>query len=152
MARMLLTTGPGWAVLALTAAGLLYLVYRGRRFGTRRTPPPARRRSKLEYVHAVGATYRAAGAHRLALDLIFQWFRRRAADRAGVLPSAPAREIAEGLGHRANRPAARYERILDACEKAAAGDERLSAHRMTVLLNRLADMEADMESEVPHER
>jgi len=148
MSRMLLVTGPGWAVLALTAAGVLYLVYRGRRFGTRRTPAPARRRSKLEYVHAVGATYRAAGAHRLTLSLIFQWFRRRVAERAAVPPSASVEEIARGLARRTGRPAARYERILGECEKTAAGSERISAHRMTVLLSRLSDME----SEVLHER
>ena len=59
LAGMLFTTSPGWAVLALTAAGILCLFYKGRQFGPRRGFGQQRRRSKLEYVRAVGATYRA---------------------------------------------------------------------------------------------
>ena len=144
MAGMLVTTGAGWAVLVLTAAGLLYLVYRGRRFGTRRPAPPAKRRSKLEYVHAVGATYRAAGAHRLALALIFRWFRRRAALWAGVPASAPLADLAERLARRTGRPADRYVRILSACETAIATPDQTSGHRLTSLLNQLGEIESEI--------
>lgn len=70
---MLLWTSPGWAILSLTCAGVLFLLYRGRRFGVRRDIRRVRRRSKLEFVYSVGATYRAAGANRLTLGLIFNW-------------------------------------------------------------------------------
>ena len=53
LAVMLFTTSPGWAVLALTTAGILFLFYRGRQFGPRRDFGQQRRRSKLEYVRAV---------------------------------------------------------------------------------------------------
>ena len=144
MAGMLFTTGAGWAVLVLTAAGLLYLVYRGRRFGTRRPGAPAKRRSKLEYVHAVGATYRAAGAHRLTLGLIFRWFRRRAALWAGIPASAPVADLADRLARRTGRPADRYVRILTACENAIAEPDRTSGHRLTSLLGQLSEIESEI--------
>jgi hypothetical protein len=144
MAGMLFTTGAGWAVLVLTAAGLLYLVYRGRRFGTRRPGAPAKRRSKLEYVHAVGATYRAAGAHRLALALIYRWFRRRAALWAGIPASAPVADLADRLARRTGRPADRYVRILTACESAIAEPNQTSGHRLTSLLGQLGEIESEI--------
>jgi hypothetical protein len=111
-------TPPGWALLCLTAAGLLYLVMRGRRFGTRRAPQKARRRSKLEYVHAVGATYRAAGAHRLTFGLVFTWFWRRIVRLAGLPPASSVKEVAASLGKSSPEAAARYEALLTECRGA----------------------------------
>jgi hypothetical protein len=143
MAGMILTTPAGWAVLALTAAGLLLLVLKGRRFGTRCPPPPARRRSKLEYVYSVGATYRAAGAHSLTLRLVFERFRRDAARAAGLPASAPVPAVAAALARRTGAPAKRYEDLLTECEAAAAAP-RLSQHAMSRLAGRLARMEVEI--------
>ena len=74
----LMRASAGWGVLCLMAAGALYLVLKGRRFGTRSAPTRTRRRSKLEYVQSVGATYQAAGAHSLAFRHVYPWFRHKA--------------------------------------------------------------------------
>ena len=140
---MLFHTSPGWAVLCLTLAGVLFLIYRGRRLGTRRAPGRPRRRSKLEYVHAVGATYRAAGAHGLAFGLIFRWFRRRCAERAGLPASASSNEIAMALARRTGKPQGRYELLFRECEDASV-TPRLSGRRGSTLFKRLAAVESEI--------
>jgi hypothetical protein len=142
LGALLFTTPAGWAVLSLTAAGLLYLVYRGRRFGTRLAPSRKRRRSKLEFVESIGATYRAAGANALTYRLLFGWFRRRAARRAGMPASASTAEIARGLALHAGRPAEQYEQVLADCQSATRSP-RLSAKQLTGFLNRLARIESE---------
>jgi hypothetical protein len=57
----------------------LFLLYQGRQFGP--IVSAQRRRSKMEDVQAVGATYRAAGAHRLTLRLLYNWVRQRLTSR-----------------------------------------------------------------------
>jgi hypothetical protein len=140
LAGMLFSTPPGWAALSLTLAGVLYLVYRGRRFGTRRAPEPPRRRSKLEYVESVGATYREAGTHRLTFGLVFGWCRRRLARKAGLPASASAHDLAVALARQSGGPAERYETLLNTFEGAVAAP-RLSARRLVWLANSLARME-----------
>jgi hypothetical protein len=140
LAGMLFTTPPGWTVLSLTLAGILYLLYRGRRFGTRRAPEKPHRRSKLEYVHSIGATYRHAGTHRLTFNLVFDWCRRRLARKAGVPASASSHNLAVALARLTGGPADRHETFLNTCEAAAAAP-RLSAHRMAWLAGALARME-----------
>ena len=133
----------GWAVLTAAAAGLCYLIYKGRRFGTRRAPQRTRRRSKLEYVHSVGATYRAAGAHGLAFRILFGWFRSRCADLAGLPETAGSSEIAARLARRTGKPQARYESAFEAYEQALAM-QKLSDRRLTALLQHMADMEREI--------
>jgi len=142
LGAMLVTTPAGWAVLSLTAAAVLYLVYRGRRFGTRRPPPPARRRSKLEYVQSVGATYQAVGARGLALGLLYPWFRRRAARRAGVEALASAEEIGRRLAPESPEKARRYADALAACE-AALRAGRLTDRRFSALVAQLTRIETE---------
>lgn len=143
MASMLFTTSPGWAVLSLSVAGVLFLFYKGRRFGTRRGPGRTRRRSKLEYVHSVGATYRSAGANKLAARLIYQWFRRRAAWLTGLPETASIDEIAPRLARRTGKPQDYYERTLRGCEQALAAS-RLSARQATELIEQLAGIESEV--------
>jgi hypothetical protein len=147
MAGLLLRTSPGWAVLCLTAAGLLFLLYKGRRFGTRRLPERQRRRSKLEYVEAVGATYKAAGAHRLTLKLILQWLRHRLAAPLGLSPASPVDQIASRLSEHTGKPRQRYQKILNECERAADANG-LSARRAANLIEKLGTLE----TEILHER
>jgi hypothetical protein len=143
MMEMVLRTPPGWAILSVTASGLLYLAYRGRRFGTRRAPGRVRRRSKLEYVQSVGVTYREAGANRLVFRIIFQWFRHRGAQSTGLAASAPSTEIATRLARRARASTQRYAGIFQDCEAALSGPT-LSSRRMSTLLGQLAQIESEV--------
>jgi len=143
MASMLFTTSPGWSVLSLSVAGVLFLIYKGRRFGTRREPGRTRRRSKLEYVYSVGATYRSAGANRLAARLIYQWFRRRVALLAGLPETASIDEIAPRLARRTGKPPSRYEKTLRECENALVA-AKLSAQQASELIRQLAAIESEV--------
>jgi hypothetical protein len=133
----------GWAVLTAAGAGACYLIYKGRRFGTRRAPQRTRRRSKLEYVHSVGATYRAAGAHGLAFRILFGWFRSRCAELTGLPETAGSSLIAAHLARRTGKPQAGYENAFEAYEKALAM-QKLSDRRLTALLQHMANMEREI--------
>ncbi len=139
---LLLHTSPGWGVLSLTFAGLLFLVYKGRRFGTRRAPALQRRRSKLEYVYSVASAFRSAAANQLTLRLIYDWFIRRSARYLGLPHSAPPQEIASGLARRAGKPPERYRAVVRACQDALSR-RRLSGHRMGKLLSALGRIESE---------
>jgi hypothetical protein len=99
---------------------VLLLLYKGRQFGPRRGLPGQRRRSKLEYVYAVGATFRAAGAHRLTLDLLAAGFRQRITRSIGLIPSASNDAIAGELARRGKLDSAESRRILDDCDRLMA--------------------------------
>jgi hypothetical protein len=143
MGKMLLRTSPGWAVLCLAAAGILGLAYKGRRFGVRRNPGRPRRRTKLEFVRAVAGTYRAAGAHRLSFELNFGWFKRQAARRLGLAPSASAGEIASALARRGDVRSARHVRVLQECERSLA-QSRWTGRAATRLFRKLALIETEI--------
>jgi len=117
LAGLLFTTSPGWTVLTLTAGGLLFLLYKGRQFGPRHALGKQRRRSKMEHVYAVGATYRSAGAHHLALRLIYAWFRQRVMEQTGLAAGAPNRVVAEALTRRPGADAKKYQYVLDECDR-----------------------------------
>jgi hypothetical protein len=140
LAWILVTTSPGWAVLSLTVAGLLFLLYKGRRFGTRQAPGRARRRSKMEFVQAVGASMRAAGAHRLAWTLVYGGWKRDACRDLGLPACAPAPEIAAGLARRTGKPVVDCQALLDGCEQAGRSD-RLPARRLAELVDNLARLD-----------
>ena len=136
----------GWAVLTAGLAGAFFLVLKGRRFGTRRDGPRSHRRSKLEYVISVGASYRARGAHRLALRLIYTHVKLRCAAVAGLPANASAKAVAAQLARRMGRPAEHYEAILQACDldlKAPRLSSRLLARRLKVL----GELEAEISNE-----
>lgn len=142
LSQLMFTTSPGWAVASLTVAGLLFLLYKGRRFGTRREPGRPRRRSKLEFVQAVGASFRAAGAHRLVWQLLYADWKRQAARELGLPVAAPPGDVFFALARRANKPAGRYDGVMQACERAAR-QTRLSAREVTGLVGRLAELEQE---------
>jgi len=142
LAGLLFTTSAGWAILALTAAGILFLLYRGRQFGPRRDFGQQRRRSKLEYVRAVGATYRAAGAHRLTLRLIYTWFRRQTTLRTGLAANAANRVVAAELARRGPSSAGQYQRILDECDRVLA-QPQISPRQLTAAVAQLARIEKE---------
>jgi len=142
MLGILTRTGPGWAVLSLTAAGLLAVISKGRQFGSRITPERRRRRSKLEFVHAVAATCRTAGAHRLAFGMIFRWFRRRVAARLGLPPSAADEMIAVRLARYTGRSGDHYTDVFARCREALAAPA-ISARTASALLTELAEIESE---------
>jgi hypothetical protein len=143
LAVLLLTTSPGWAVLALTVAGLLSLIYQGRQFGPRRGFGQQRRRSKLEYVRAVGATYRAAGAHRLTLRLIYARFRQQLLNRTGLAGSAANGLVAQELARHGPSQAADYQHILDGCDRLLA-QPSISQRQLTATVAQLARLEKEI--------
>lgn len=143
LVRLLFTTAPGWSVLCLTVAGICYLFLRGRRFGTRRRPSRVRRRSALEYVTSVGATYRASAAHRLTFSLIWRWFRQRGGTATGLPGNVDPRTLAQALARRANVPPEPYCAVLEECDRAARGP-RLSWGQLHALLGRLAAIESEV--------
>ena len=143
LSAQLMRTPAGWALLCMGAAGVLFLVYRGRRFGTRRAPPRSRRRSKLEFVRSVGATYAAAGAHRLTFRLIFAWFRRRCAGTVGLPASVSTPDLCAALARRTGSATERYTTVLGGCEAALASGD-WSARRATGLLRELARVESEI--------
>jgi hypothetical protein len=139
----MIQTSLGWCVLCLMLAGVLYLVYKGRRFGTRYPATRTRRRTKLEYVHSVGATYRVARAHGLALELVYAWFRRTMAAAVGLPASAPPDVLAGALARRTLHGPHQYEEILRRCEQTLA-EPRVGARRAQVLLDQLARIEMEV--------
>ncbi len=143
LAGMLFGTSAGWGILVVTFCGLLLLLAKGRRFGTRRAPGRARRRSKLEFVRSVGATYRAAGANRITLRLIYTWLIGRCARAVGLPESAPSGVIADALARRTGRGRHRYERAFKSCQDALAGG-RLSGRRLSGALAALAEIESEV--------
>jgi hypothetical protein len=143
MRKLLFRTSPGWAVLCLAAAGILWLVNQGRRFGVRRNPGRPRRRTKLEFVRAVAATYRAAGAHRLSFELNFGWFKRQAARRLGLAPSASAGEVSSALTRRGDARSLRLAGFLQECERSLA-QSRWTGRTAIRLFRKLALVETEI--------
>ena len=143
MRRMLLTTNAGWAVLALVIAGLLWLVLKGRRFGTRRGDHSPRRRSKLEYAYSVGATYRSTGASALTFCLLFRWFRARLARRAGVPAHASSKAIAThlALGDKAQQQ--RLKEFIDDGDRITI-TERMSRGKFNTMVKKTAELESEI--------
>jgi hypothetical protein len=133
----------GWGVLVTMLAGAMWLLLNGRRFGTREAPQRARRRSKLEFVRSVGATYRAAKANPLTLRLIATWFKSRCAASVALPATAGTHDLALALAGRTGGEAERYERLLRSFEAASFG-QHLSAGAMHQLLEQMAEMEREM--------
>jgi len=148
MLGLVFASPAGWAILTVTAAGLAFLVYKGRRFGTRLAPVRTRRRSKLEYVHALGATYRAAGAHRLVLGILFDSVKREVARAHGLPAGAPTGDLAAAAARRTGSAPKAYADVMIGCEQAMARP-RLSGHACTILLDRLATMESEIRDAGP---
>jgi hypothetical protein len=141
LAGLLFTTSAGWTVLTLTAAGLLLLLYKGRQFGPRHGFGKQRRRSKMEHVYAVGATYRAAGAHHLALRLIYGWFRQRVTAQTGLAAGTPNRLVAEALARR-DVDVAKYQHVLDECDGLAA-QAKVTQRQLVAAVEQLAWIEKE---------
>jgi len=143
---MLFTTPAGWSVLSLTAAGVLFMIYEGRRFGPRHGLERERRRSKVEYIYAVGSTYRSAGANRLALELIFGRLKRDVIDLTGLGRKASNGAVAARLSHRIGLSTQRCKEVCDRCDEFLARPS-LSERQLRLALNQLAKIEMEVFNE-----
>jgi hypothetical protein len=94
-------------------------------------------------VTSVAAVYRAAGAHRLALDLVWRWFRRRAAALVGLPAGVGLPLLAERLAGRSGGSVKEYAEIMTACEQAVE-QPRLSASGAAALLAQLGQIETEL--------
>lgn len=146
LSRMLFSTTAGWAVLSLTVAGVLYIIYKGRRFGFRRSLGGKYRRSKLEYIYGVGSTYRSAGANRLTLELIYDWLKRKATNLAGLTPNASNGTIANELSRRSGFDPQKYKEVFDRCDKLIA-QTSLSERHLLLIIKQLAQIEMEVFNE-----
>ncbi len=143
LAGMLFTTAPGWAVLALTAAGVLWMIHQGRRFGTRRSPGRARRRSKLEYVESLGETLRAARAHGVALGILWSHFRRRLVRQMALPRSVTSQHLARAVAARIGGDPDSYHALFDECERRAE-TRHAGARHAALLMDRIARIETEL--------
>ncbi len=143
---LLFTTAAGGSVLSLTVAGVLYLIHKGRRFGFRRDLERKQRRSKLEYIYGVGATYRCAGANRLTLELIYVWLKRRMTSLVGLAHNASNGALAAGLSGRTGTDHRRYKDVLDRCDKLLAR-ARFSERDLLLAMKQLAQIETEVFNE-----
>jgi hypothetical protein len=146
LGKLLFTTPAGWAVLSLTVAGVLYLMYKGRRFGSRRDIERKQRRSKLDYIYGVGATYRAAGAHRLVLELVYDWLKRKLTGLTGLAHNATNETIATELSRRTNTDGRQYKEVLDRCDRLLAR-KKLSERNLLLATKQLARIEMEVFNE-----
>lgn len=140
---LLVTTPAGWAILCLGAAGVLWLIYKGKQFGPRHNPLTETRRSKLDYIEAVGATLCAAKAHDLTLKLIYQAFRQRLAAHTALPPSSSNQVIIAELSRRTAIDAAKSEAALDDCDELLAGPS-VSAAQLQGALRQLSTIETEI--------
>ncbi len=143
LSHMLFTTTTGWAILSMTVAGILYLVYKGRQFGPRRGLEREHSRSKLEYIHAVGSTYRAAGANRITLELILNWFKRKTTNLTGLARNAPNGVIAVELARRSGTDTNKYKSVLDKCDNLLA-QKKISERQLALIIGQLRQIEKEI--------
>lgn len=140
---MLFHSSAGWAVLCVTIASILFLVYKGRRFGPRYDLPFVKRRSMLEYIDAIGATYHAAGANRLTLEIIFKWFKGRIATSIGLDTHAPETLIYRLLAKRDNASAEICEDGFRVCH-ALLEQPKISEAQLSKALTKLIQVESEV--------
>ncbi len=129
--------------MSLTAAGILFLVYKGRQFGPRRGLEREHSRSKLEYIYAVGSTYRAAGANRITLELILNWFKRKATKLTGLARNVPNETIAVELARRSGTETTKYKSVLDKCDELLA-QKKISERQLALIIGQLRQIEKEI--------
>jgi hypothetical protein len=111
----------GPVMLHLLALVLLYLFYRGWRFGTPRDPKAESRRAFADHARALGMTYARARASRHALGLYAAWAMERLRDRFGRANRRGVIPLAEAVAERSGRPVGQVVQILT--EALGAKDE-----------------------------
>lgn len=146
LSTLLVTTPAGWAVLCLALAGILLLLYKGRQFGPRRDLVTETRRSKMDYIEAVGATYCAAQAQDLTLRIIYQNVKQKLACHVGLPVTTANNVLAAALARETSMDTAKSEMTLNECETLLANPGVTSAQ-----LQKALQQLSSIEIEVIHE-
>ncbi len=121
--------GPALTLLCIGLAllGLLIVFSFSRRSGPVRDLPPPQRAAPIEFVDALGALYRSAGASSTAVAVAFQRFRRHALRLCGLRPTAiSAAELAAAIHRRFPAAGSSLLADLTACEEAALNETALN--------------------------
>jgi len=88
----------GWCLWQLAAAGLFYILIHGRRFGRISEPLVFERSSPLDLVDARAGFFQAAGAQRLATQLIMQNLSQELTQAHGRTTAATGPSAHSGIG------------------------------------------------------
>ena len=113
--------------IGLALMGLLIVFSFSRRSGPLRAPLREQRAAPMEYVEALGALYRSAGAQAVTVSAALERFRRWSLRQCGVrMGAANAAELAAVIRRRFPHADAGLEADLKACEE-AAWEETLEA-------------------------
>jgi Domain of unknown function (DUF4350) len=134
-------SGPALTLLRIGLLGLAVLILFSfsRRSGPVRELPPPARATPIEFVEALGALYRTAGAASTAVSVAWERFRRHALALCGLRGRRiTAAEVASALRRRFPSADRELEADLAACEE-ASGNESTSpreALRLVQLLER----------------
>lgn len=118
--------GPSWTMLwiGLPVLGLLVVLSFSRRSGPVRDLPPPARATPIEFLEALGALYRNAGASSTAISIAWERFRRHSLQLCGQRGSKMgAAELAAVIRRRFPQADASLEANLAACEEAAWSEE-----------------------------
>ncbi|HTJ80624.1 MAG TPA: DUF4129 domain-containing protein [Polyangiaceae bacterium] len=108
-------------VAQLLVLVLLFMIYKGVRFGTPRDPKEASRRAFADHARALGATYARAKASRHAAGLYALWALDRLRERLQRTGRRGLTPLAETLASRTGRPIGDVMRVL--VEATGARDE-----------------------------
>ena len=108
-------------LLHLAGLILLFLFYKGTRFGTPRDPRAASRRAFSDHARAVGLAYARARASRHALGLYTTWAFDRLRERFGSARKGGMIPLAEAIAQRTGQTPAQVMQVL--VEAGGARDE-----------------------------
>lgn len=132
-------------ILQLMALVVLYLLYRGTRFGKPRQPKEVSRRAYADHARALGMTYARADASRHATALFSVWALDRLRDRYLQSGRKGLTPLAESISARTGRPLGEVMTVL--MEATGARDEVAPPSSY-----RSADMSAGHPGAAPQER
>jgi hypothetical protein len=100
-------------VLQLLALVILYLLYRGTRFGTPKDPKEESRRAFADHGRALGVTYARANATRHAVSIFSVWALDRLRERLlGSGRRGGLTQLAEAIASRTGRPLGEVMQVL----------------------------------------
>jgi len=143
---LLFKTTAGWAILCLMFAGILFLINKGRQFGPRTGLEKEQRRSKLEFIYSVGATYRAAKAHALTFRHNYKWFKDKIAASVGTRPRDTNNTIAAAIATKTGAEPETYKSTLDECDQLLK-QEKMSDRQLIKIINKLSHIEVEILNE-----
>jgi hypothetical protein len=98
---------------------LLFVLWRGTAFGTRRDPPEHRRRNFADHVRALGLQYARASASSHALGIYARWTLERLRERLPRGRRSDQGELIAEIAHMSGRAPAQVEAILSRAQGAS---------------------------------